>query len=43
MLGLVIALVAIVISLAGVTIQLLVIRKSIDNIAVALGHKLEAE
>lgn len=43
MLGLVIALVAIVISLSAVTIQLLVMRKSIDNIAVALGHKMQPE
>lgn len=43
MLGLVIALIAIVISLAAITIQLLCVRRSIDSVAVALGHKPQAE
>jgi hypothetical protein len=43
MLSVVIALIAIVISLSAITIQLLVMRKSIDNVAVALGHKLQPE
>ena len=39
MLGIVIGLIAVVISLSALAIQLLSMRRSIDNIAVALGHK----
>lgn len=43
MLGIVIGLIAVVISLAALAIQLLAMRKSIDNIAVALGHRPQPE
>lgn len=43
MLGLVIVVIAIVISLSGITIQLLALRKSLDNIAAALGREPQAE
>ena len=43
MLGLVIAIVAVVISLSAVTIQLISLRRSVDNIAIALGHTPQPE
>jgi hypothetical protein len=43
MLGIVLGIIAIVISLSALAIQMLALRKSIDNIASALGHRGQPE